>query len=117
MAFAEAVDEIYQDGDMVWVHDYHLMILPQMLRKKRPGMKIGFFLHIPFPSSEIYRTLPVRTEILEGLLSANLVGFHSFDFARHFLSCCTRTLGCSTTPLGVYYKGLFVNTRVFPIGE
>ncbi len=91
--FASTVLNTYQKGDLVWVHDYHLMLLPGMLRAGRPHMKIGFFLHTPFPSSEIYRTLPQREEILQGLLSSDLIGFHIYDYARHFKSACTRILG------------------------
>ena len=85
-----------QDGDLVWVHDYHLMLLPAMLREEigdsKSNVKIGFFLHTPFPSSEIYRILPVRNEILIGVLHCDLIGFHTYDYARHFLSSCSRIL-------------------------
>ncbi|KAL9654639.1 hypothetical protein ABK040_006701 [Willaertia magna] len=114
--FADAIMEIYKENDMVWVHDYHLMLLPKLLRQRKPDINIGFFLHIPFPSSEIYRILPVRTELLEGLLASNLVAFHTFDFARHFLSSCTRTLGCDTTPRGLLYNGIFCTVHSLPIG-
>lgn len=81
---------------MVWVHDYHLMLLPQYLREEigdsKENVKIGFFLHTPFPSSEIYRILPVRNEILLGVLHSDLLGFHTYDYARHFLSSCSRIL-------------------------
>jgi trehalose 6-phosphate synthase len=101
---------------MIWVHDYHLMLLPQMLRKAKPDAYISFFLHIPFPSSEIYRILPVREQLLEGLLASNVVGFHTFDFARHFLSSVSRSLGLDTTPRGCLHNGIFSHTHVFPIG-
>jgi trehalose 6-phosphate synthase len=85
-----------QDGDLVWVHDYHLMLLPEMLReeigKDKKNVKIGFFLHTPFPSSEIYRILPVREQLLTGILDCDLIGFHTYDYARHFLSSCSRIL-------------------------
>lgn len=85
-----------KDGDMVWVHDYHLMLLPAMLREEigtsKNNVKIGFFLHTPFPSSEIYRILPVRDDILLGVLPCDLLGFHTFDYARHFISSCSRIL-------------------------
>lgn len=67
--------------------------------------RIGFFLHIPFPSSEIFQVLPVRKSILHGLLNCDMIGFHTYDYARHFLSACTRILGLETTPAGVYYEG------------
>ncbi|CAI5467532.1 unnamed protein product [Closterium sp. Yama58-4] len=92
--FSDKVMEVISpDDDYVWVHDYHLMVLPTFLRKRFHRVRLGFFLHSPFPSSEIYRTLPVRDEILRALLNADLIGFHTFDYARHFLSCCSRMLG------------------------
>ncbi|KAK8956413.1 putative alpha,alpha-trehalose-phosphate synthase [UDP-forming] 10 [Platanthera guangdongensis] len=92
--FADRVIEaINSHDDYVWVHDYHLMLLPTFLRKKMNQVKLGFFLHSPFPSWEIYRSLPVREHILRGFLNSDLIGFHTFDYARHFLSCCNRMLG------------------------
>jgi len=92
-AFAEAVLACYEDGDIVWVHDYHLMLLPHLLRSKKPDMKIGFFFHTPFPSFEIYRMLPARHDLLQGVLAANLIGFHTHDYSRHFQKSCMRILG------------------------
>ena len=80
--FARAVLELYQDGDLVWCHDYHLLLLPRMLKESIPTMKVGWFLHTPFPSSEIYRTLPLREEILRGILKADLIGFHTSKSGR-----------------------------------
>ncbi|KAK3710975.1 Trehalose-6-P synthase/phosphatase complex synthase subunit [Vermiconidia calcicola] len=121
--FAKAIVHDLQDNDLVWVHDYHLMLLPAMLREeierredKPKNVKFGFFLHTPFPSSEIYRILPVRNEILEGVLHCDLVGFHTYDYARHFLSSCARILGLATTPNGVEYQGKLVTVGAFPIG-
>ncbi|KAF1919302.1 alpha,alpha-trehalose-phosphate synthase-like protein subunit [Ampelomyces quisqualis] len=118
--FAKAVARDVQDNDMVWVHDYHLMLMPQMLReeigKSKKNVKIGFFLHTPFPSSEIYRILPVRNEILLGTLPCDLIGFHTYDYARHFLSSCSRILGLPTTPNGVEYNGKVITVGAFPIG-
>ncbi|CAN0577603.1 unnamed protein product, partial [Ectocarpus sp. 12 AP-2014] len=85
-SFADTIQDVYRDGDLIWVHDYHLTMVPQMLRNVLPSAKIGFFLHLPFPSSEIYRILPYREQILEGILSSDIVGFQTYDFARHFLS-------------------------------
>ena len=85
-AFADAVAYHYQPGDLIWIHDYQLMLVPAMLRTKLPDARIGFFLHIPFPSSEVFRTLPWRREILDGLLGADLVGFHTFAYLRHFVA-------------------------------
>eukprot|EP00180_Rhodochaete_pulchella_P001125 Plantae.Rhodophyta-Rhodochaete_pulchella.ctg1943.p1 GENE.Plantae.Rhodophyta-Rhodochaete_pulchella.ctg1943~~Plantae.Rhodophyta-Rhodochaete_pulchella.ctg1943.p1 ORF type:complete len:757 (+),score=135.16 Plantae.Rhodophyta-Rhodochaete_pulchella.ctg1943:263-2272(+) len=118
--FAKEVVAAYQAGDLIWVHDYHLMTLPAELRAKIPGAKIGFFLHIPWPSSETYRELPVRDEILRGVLSSNLLGFHLFDYARHFLSACRRVLKLDYEArrglLGVEFMGRHVNIRVSHIG-
>lgn len=72
--FSEVVAQHYEDGDVVWCHDYHLMFLPQFLKAHNNDIKIGWFLHTPFPSSEIYRTLPSRSELLRSVLAADLVG-------------------------------------------
>ncbi|KAG9193338.1 glycosyl transferase [Alternaria panax] len=118
--FAKAVAKDVQDNDMVWVHDYHLMLMPAMLREElgntKKNVKVGFFLHTPFPSSEIYRILPVRNEILLGVLHCDLIGFHTYDYARHFLSSCSRILGLATTPNGVEFQGKVVTVGAFPIG-
>ncbi|GJJ70356.1 trehalose 6-phosphate synthase/phosphatase [Entomortierella parvispora] len=123
--FAKAISEIVRDGDLVWVQDYHLMLLPKLLREEisvdraeepARNIKIGFFLHTPFPSSEVYRILPVRKEILLGVLHSDLIGFHTYDYARHFLSSCTRILGLSTMPNGVDFEGRYAHVGTFPIG-
>ncbi|KAJ2742420.1 Trehalose-6-P synthase/phosphatase complex synthase subunit [Coemansia sp. BCRC 34301] len=120
-AFAEALAAVVKEGDLVWIQDYHLMLLPRMLRalldgSGRRGVKIGWFLHTPFPSSELYRILPVRRQILEGVLAADLLGFHTYDYARHFLSSCTRILGLATTGDSVESGGRVVRVGTFPIG-
>lgn len=119
--FADKVMEVIDpDDDFVWVHDYHLMILPTFLRKRFHRVKLGFFLHSPFPSSEIYRTLPVRDEILKGLLNSDLIGFHTFDYARHFLSCCSRMLGLDYESkrghIGLDYFGRTIFIKILPVG-
>ncbi|KAH1080247.1 hypothetical protein J1N35_020008 [Gossypium stocksii] len=119
--FADKVMEVISpDDDYVWVHDYHLMVLPTFLRKRFNRVKLGFFLHSPFPSSEIYRTLPVRDEILRALLNSDLIGFHTFDYARHFLSCCGRMLGLSYQSkrgyIGLEYYGRTVSIKILPVG-
>lgn len=183
LRFAERIRSIIKAGDMVWVQDYHLMLLPLMLRTliegtnlqgatsqrelehvrhgvdgtshlqhsealaapftsehysgstaasdaekegrglgtsdgsaSRGAIKIGFFLHTPFPSSEIYRILPVRREILLGILHCDLIGFHTYDYARHFLSSCTRILGLPTMPNGAEFEGRYVHVGTYPIG-
>ncbi|KAM7272899.1 hypothetical protein ACFE04_027563 [Oxalis oulophora] len=108
------------EKDFVWVHDYHLMLLPIFLRRRYPRVKIGFFLHSPFPSSEIFRTLPVREKILNALLNADLIGFHTFDYARHFISCCSRMLGVGYESkrgrTGLQLSGRTVFIKISPIG-
>ncbi|KAJ4849185.1 putative alpha,alpha-trehalose-phosphate synthase [UDP-forming] 9 [Turnera subulata] len=119
--FADKVMEVINpEEDYVWIHDYHLMVLPTFLRKRFHRVKLGFFLHSPFPSSEIYRTLPVRDEILKALLNADLIGFHTFDYARHFLSCCSRMLGLDYESkrgyIGLEYCGRTVYIKILPVG-
>ncbi|KAI1003370.1 Alpha,alpha-trehalose-phosphate synthase [Podosphaera aphanis] len=117
--FAKTIAKDLQDGDLIWVHDYHLMLLPEMLHEeigKSKNIKIGFFLHTPFPSSEIYRILPVRKQILHGVLHCDLIGFHTYDYARHFLSSCSGILEKPTTPNGVEYLGKNITVAAFPIG-
>ncbi|KAM1959252.1 hypothetical protein FF1_004759 [Malus domestica] len=114
--FADVVHEHYQEGDVVWCHDYHLMFLPKCLKEHNNKMKVGWFLHTPFPSSEIHRTLPSRSELLRSVLAADLVGFHTYDYARHFVSACTRILGLEGTPEGVENQGKLTRVAAFPIG-
>ncbi|CAN6182141.1 unnamed protein product [Urochloa humidicola] len=119
--FADKVMEaVSSDDDCVWVHDYHLMLVPTFLRKKLHRIKVGFFLHSPFPSSEIYRTLPVRDEILKSLLNADLIGFQTFDYARHFLSCCSRLLGLNYESkrghIGIEYFGRTASLKILAAG-
>lgn len=97
LLFAKTIAREAHDGDLVWVHDYHLMLLPDMLREQfrllgKSNIRVGFFLHTPFPSSEIYRILPVRGQLLRGVLNCDLIGFHTYDYARHFLSSCAHIL-------------------------
>ena len=114
--FAEAAARVAQAGGSVWIHDYHLMTMPKMLRTLSQDVSIGFFLHIPFPSFEIYRLLPQRKEILEGLLGSDLIGFHIYDYARHFLSSCLRLLGISSHQGVLEHEGRSIRTDAFPIG-
>lgn len=114
--FADAAVREYQQDDVIWVHDYHLMLVPAMIREMQPIAGIGLFLHTPFPSSEVFRCLPKRTELLEGTLGASLIGFQTYSYARHYISCCTRVLGLESTPNGVEYLGKHVNVGIFPIG-
>ncbi|KAJ9183043.1 hypothetical protein P3X46_006961 [Hevea brasiliensis] len=114
--FADVVNKHYEEGDVVWCHDYHLMFLPKCLKEYSSNMKVGWFLHTPFPSSEIHRTLPSRSELLRSVLAADLVGFHTYDYARHFVSACTRILGLEGTPEGVEDQGRLTRVAAFPIG-
>jgi trehalose 6-phosphate synthase/phosphatase len=114
--FADAVAARYEPGDLVWIHDYQLMLVPRLLRERLPDARIGFFLHIPFPSSEIFRSLPQRDAILEGLLGANLVGFHTATFVRHFASSVLRLIGPTTDVDRIRWHGRDVRLGVFPMG-
>ncbi|KDE07702.1 alpha,alpha-trehalose-phosphate synthase [Microbotryum lychnidis-dioicae p1A1 Lamole] len=166
LLFAEAVQKLVQSGDIVWVQDYHLCLVPLFLRdllgrspasmgedaqgsvagmfqgltlgpqaaSPRPGseeptgvngthsrtvisqVQIGFFLHTPFPSSEVFRVLPVRREILLGMLNCDLIGFHTYDYARHFLSSVSRLLGLRSLPNRVELVGRHATVGTFPIG-
>jgi len=116
----KVIEVINPEEDYVWIHDYHLMVLPTFLRRRFNALRMGFFLHCPFPSSEIYRTLPVREEILKALLNSDLIGFHTFDYARHFLSCCSRMLGLEYQSkrgyIGMEYYGRTVGIKIMPVG-
>jgi trehalose 6-phosphate synthase/phosphatase len=92
-AFDELLSSLLEPGDIVWVHDYHLMLLPKLLRMRNLDISIVYFVHIPFPTSQIFRSLPDALELLESMTCADLVGFHSFDHTRHFLNACKRMLG------------------------
>ncbi len=114
--FAEEVLKLATNDSIIWIHDYHLMLLPQLIRKELPDAAIGFFFHIPFPSFEVFRLLPWRDEILEGLLGADLIGFHSYDYARHFLSCIHRLLGYEHTLGQITVGDRIVRVDAFPMG-
>lgn len=94
--FADRISRDLQEDDLVWIHDYHLMLLPGMIRERAEArnvnVKIGWFLHTPWPTSEVYQVLPVRNQVLEGLLQSDLIGFHTYDYTKHFLSTCNRLL-------------------------
>lgn len=101
--FRDMVVEVYQQDDVVWIHGFHLMLLPSLLRRRLLQAKIGMFFHTPFPSSEIWRTNPRREDLLRGILSADHIGFHLYEYARHFRSVCHRLLGYNSemSPSGV----------------
>lgn len=114
--FAEAILEKADNDDTIWVHDYQLMLVPQMVREKRPDISIGFFLHIPFPSFEIFRTIPWREEILIGLLGSDLIGFHTYDYERHFLSSVRRLLGLEVSFNDISMDDRVIKVDSFPMG-
>lgn len=115
-AFADKIVKNWKRGDIIWVHDYHLLLVPSMVRKKLPDAKIGFFLHVAFPSSEVFRCLAVRKELLEGMLGANLIGFQIHEYARHFLQTCSRLLCVEATNDGVQLEDRFVDVINLAIG-
>ena len=130
--FADTIIAHYQEGDismficllflstltflLVWVNDYHLMLVPQLVRAKLPTAIIGFFLHVSFPSSEIFRCLSVREYLLRGMLSADLIGFQTANYARHFRQTVSRILALETLPKGIQLDDHFVDVGVFPVG-
>ncbi|NQW03328.1 MAG: trehalose-6-phosphate synthase [Acidobacteria bacterium] len=115
--FAEAVLAVAEDGDTVWVHDYHLFLVPELLRRSKKTLSIGFFLHTPFPSSETFRVLPERAQILTGLLGSDLVGFHTFNYLRHFRSAVLRVLGVESEVDTVWHRGRALRLDVYPVGH
>ena len=114
--FADAVLEHAQPDDLVFVHDFHLALLPGMLREARPELRIGFFLHIPFPSSEMYRVLPPREEILRGLLGADVIGFHTLDYLSNFRSAVARVIGAQAGTRVVGHEGREIRLLAEPLG-
>ena len=115
-SFAEVVAANYRPGDLIWVHDYQLFLVPGLLRRRLPDARIGFFLHIPFPSEELFRTLPTRARLLEGLLGADLIGFHTPAYLRHFATSLTDILGLAVDIDRVPLPGREVRLGVFPMG-
>ncbi|KAH7465767.1 hypothetical protein KRP22_014122 [Phytophthora ramorum] len=119
--FVNKVIEVYNDGDLVWVHGLHLLVAPSFLTRRLPCVNVGIFLHTPFPSSEIFRTLSMRADLLRGVLAADHIGFHLYEHARHFLTSCRRILGLkySAQPggyIGVEYNGRMVMLTISHIG-
>ncbi|KAG1712304.1 hypothetical protein DVH05_000051 [Phytophthora capsici] len=119
--FVNKVIEVYNEGDLVWVHGLHLLVAPSFLARRLPNVNVGIFLHTPFPSSEIFRTLSMRADLLRGVLAADHIGFHLYEHARHFLTSCRRILGLkySAQPggyIGVEYNGRMVMLTISHIG-
>lgn len=115
-AYANKIKQIYKPGDVIWIHDYYLLLLPQLLRMEFPDAYIGHFLHVPFPSSEYFRCLSKRSQLLDGLLGADKIGFQSESFQRHFVSCCARVLGCEVTKNQIFAYGTTISVETLPIG-
>jgi len=116
--YANKISEIYKDEDWIWIHDYHLMLVPAILRKKFPKAKISFFLHIPFPTFEIFRFLPstIRSSILQGLLGSDLIGFHTQLYTQYFLRSVLRILGIDNNFGTIPFEGRSVTTGSYPMG-
>ncbi len=114
--FCEEVLNFIEPGDTLWIHDYQLLLLPEMVRNKLPELSIGFFLHIPFPSYEMFRLLPWRRELLNGMLGSDLVGFHTYDDMRHFLSSVSRLAGYGYSTGQVNMPDRKVMVDSFPMG-
>ncbi|MFW5813818.1 MAG: bifunctional alpha,alpha-trehalose-phosphate synthase (UDP-forming)/trehalose-phosphatase [Spirochaetota bacterium] len=114
--YFERLKEFLEPDDIVWIHDYQLMLLPALVKNHQPDARVGFFLHIPFPSYEVFRLLPWREDMLRGLLGADLIGFHTYDYARHFLSSVRRLLGYDHDLASVRYENRLVRVDVFPMG-
>ncbi|MCP8311354.1 MAG: bifunctional alpha,alpha-trehalose-phosphate synthase (UDP-forming)/trehalose-phosphatase [Candidatus Methylarchaceae archaeon HK01B] len=115
-AFYNAIVKVAEPDDIIWINDYHLMLLPKLIREKLPEATIGFFLHIPFPSFEIFRLLPWRKEIIEGLLGSDLIGFHTYDYVWNFLDSVRRLLGYEHTLSQITAGNRIVKADAFPMG-
>jgi len=114
--FCDAVLAQAGPDDTIWVHDYQLLLLPELLRRARPEAAIGFFLHIPFPSQELIRVLPWREQLLRGMLGADLIGFHTFGYLRHFLSAVSHLLGLPAQSGQIELPNRTVRVDAFPMG-
>lgn len=114
--FCDAIVEVAEDGDTIWIHDYQLLLLPRMVRKLLPNAGIGFFQHIPFPSYEVFRMMPWRKRILRGMLGADLIGFHTYDDMRHFLSSVSRLVGIPNSSGRIETGNRIIEVDSFPMG-
>ncbi|SFV33839.1 bifunctional alpha,alpha-trehalose-phosphate synthase (UDP-forming)/trehalose-phosphatase [Thermoflavifilum thermophilum] len=114
--FAEHVLRVAREEDIIWVHDYQLCLVPELIRQQLPNVTIGFFQHIPFPDFEIFRLLPWRKEILKGLLGADLIGFHTLDDTKHFIASCSRLLNLEVMMNRIVVEGREVMVDTFPMG-
>jgi trehalose 6-phosphate synthase len=114
--FAATVCSVAAEGATVWVHDYHLHLVPQLIRTSRPDLRIGFFLHIPFPAQELFMRLPTREALIDGLLGADVVGFQTIVGAQNFRQVARRLRGCRTTGKVVHNDGRRTLVDAFPVG-
>lgn len=114
--FANVIFKHIREDESIWIHDYHLLMLPQMVKEGCPEVNIGFFLHIPFPSYEIFRNMPWREELLQGMLGADLIGFHTYDYERHFISSVRRILGNDAEYKNINLDDRVVHVDSFPMG-
>jgi trehalose 6-phosphate synthase/phosphatase len=116
--FADVVARYWQRGDDIWVHDYQLLLVPALLRQRLPAARIGYFLHIPFPALEVFRILPWRTEVIEGMLGADLIGFHTRSYARHFRDAALELSRAESAPEPEYleFSGRRIRVGAYPIG-
>jgi trehalose 6-phosphate synthase/phosphatase len=114
--FLEIAEQVLDEGDLIWIHDYQLMLLPQMIKDTHPSNEVGFFLHIPFPSFEIFRLLLWRESILHGILGADLIGFHTYDYVNHFSNSVRRLLGLDAKLNRIAYEDRYIHLDAFPMG-
>ena len=113
--FAEATAEVAEQGAVVWVQDYHLQLVPALLRELRPDLRIGFFLHVPFPPPELFMQLPRRAELLRGILGADLVGFQRSQAAHNFAQLVAKVLEVPATDRRIAVEGRVVRVGAFPV--
>ncbi|MES2830004.1 MAG: bifunctional alpha,alpha-trehalose-phosphate synthase (UDP-forming)/trehalose-phosphatase [Bacteroidota bacterium] len=116
LKFSKEVLYHLSDGDTVWIHDYQLLMLPCNIRSVQPQVTIGFFQHIPFPSYEVFRLIPWREELIQGILGADLLGFHTFDDVRHFLSSASRLSSAKPSENVIIHKNRQIVVEAFPMG-
>ncbi|NUO50856.1 MAG: bifunctional alpha,alpha-trehalose-phosphate synthase (UDP-forming)/trehalose-phosphatase [Polyangiaceae bacterium] len=114
--FADVLVAAYQPGDVIWVHDYHLMLVPALVRRQLPEAKIGFFLHVPFPAADIFRVLPQREELLLGVLGADLVGFHTQSYQHNFADAVAQVLGTPLSLDRLRVLGRSISLGAYPVG-
>lgn len=114
--FAEVIAESCRPGSLVWIHDYQLLLVPRLLRAMVPDARVGLFLHIPFPSSEVFRILPWRAEILKGMLGADVIGFHTYSYLTHFSRALLHVLRLDVASESLEFENRLVRLGAFPMG-